>query len=107
MSSEQIKILADLKKRLSNSLNDNLVDLILFGSQLTERNTADSDYDILIIVKNKINWKQEREISDICYEIDLKYGILTDTHILSESEFNAPRGKQPIFINARNHGFHA
>jgi predicted nucleotidyltransferase len=84
-----------------------LIDIVLFGSQLIDTNKQDSDYDILIIVKNKTDWKLEREISDICYDIDLKYGILTDTHILSEADLGTPRGKQPIFVNAMNQGFHA
>ncbi len=88
------------------NLGDNLKDIILFGSQLSDDTRNDSDYDILIIVKNKADWKLERKISDICYEIDLKYNIITDTHILSENELNTPRGRQPIFLNAINQGHH-
>ena len=65
------------------------------------------DYDILIVVKDKTDWKLERQISDICYEIDLRYNIITDTHILSENEFETPRGKQPIFMKAIKNGYHA
>lgn len=107
MTDYKIKILTDLKFNLLNRLRDNLIDVVLFGSQLSDKSRQDSDYDILILVKNKTNWKLEREISDICYEIDLKYGILTDTHILSEADLETPRGKQPIFVNAINQGFHA
>jgi uncharacterized protein len=107
MESMKIKIVKDLKTRLSSKLADNLKDVILFGSQLTENSSEDSDYDILIIVKEKVDWKLERMISDICYEVDLKYGILTDTHILAENEVNSPRGKQPIFYNAINEGYYA
>jgi hypothetical protein len=42
----------------------------------------------------------QRQISDLCYEIELKYNIITDTHIISEKEFSELRGKQPIFVNA-------
>lgn len=107
MTNDKIKILNDLKISLSKRLSDNLVDIILFGSQLSDNIRQDSDYDILILLKNKTDWKLEREISDICYDVDLKYGILTDTHILSEGDLDTPRGKQPIFVNAINQGFHA
>jgi len=100
-------ILYDLKNILSSRFRDNLKDLILFGSQLSGNTSQDSDYDILIILKQKTNWETEREISDLCYEIELKYGIITDTHILSEDELNTPRGKQPIFDNALNTGLYA
>lgn len=80
-------------------------DVILFGSQLTEKRSVESDNDILVVVKNKADWKLEREISDVCYDIDLKFGILRDTHVLSESDLTTPRGKQPIFVNAINKGY--
>jgi len=107
MDSDKVKIIKDLKNRLSNQLGDNLKDLVLFGSQLTGKSSKDSDFDILIVVKNRSDWKLERKISDVCYETELQFGILTDTHILSEDELNLPRGKQPIFDNAINMGYHA
>jgi len=61
----------------------------------------------LILLNKTSDWKLEREISDICYEIDLKYGIITDTHILSNDDLNSPRGRLPIFTNAITNGFHA
>ena len=106
MDSGKIKIIKDLKNRLTNQLGDNLKDVVLFGSQLSGKSSKDSDFDILIVVKNKIDWKLERKISDICYEAELEFGILIDTHILSENELNLPRGKQPIFDNAINMGYY-
>ena len=55
----------------------------------------------------KPDWRYEREISKVCYSIDLKYNIITDIHILSESELDTLRGKQPIFLNAINKGIYA
>jgi predicted nucleotidyltransferase len=107
MVNEKSKILDDLKQKLSAYLADNLKDIILFGSQLSDETHSGSDYDILIIVKYKADWKLERKISDICYEIDLKYNIITDTHILGEDELNSPRGRQPIFTRALNQGYRA
>ena len=39
-------------------------------------------------------------ILDICYDIDLKYDIIIDAHLLSTQELESKRGKQPIFVNA-------
>lgn len=107
MNPETDKIISDLKHRLSERLRENLKEVILFGSQLSGKSTQDSDYDILIILKDKPDWRLEREISDICFEIDIEYNILTDTHILHEEEINSLRGKQPIYYNALNQGYHA
>lgn len=100
-------ILSDLKNVLSLKFKDNLKDLVLFGSHLSGHANQDSDYDILIVLKQKPDWNTEKEISDLCYEIDLKYGIITDTHILGENELNSLRGKQPIFVNALENGIYA
>lgn len=100
MNAVQNLILKELKGILVQRFKEDLKDVILFGSQLSDTVQQDSDYGILIILKQKTDWKTEREISDLCYEIELKHGILTDTHILSEEELNSPRGKQPIFANA-------
>ena len=100
-------VLNDLSNLLKSKFSDDLKDVVLFGSQLSENANKDSDFDFLIILKQKADWKTEREISDLCYEIDLKYNIITDTHIMSESELTTLRGKQPIFVNALSNGLHA
>ena len=107
MTDKKNIIINDLKVVLSARFKDNLKHLILFGSQLSDKANQDSDYDILILLKQKVDWQTEREISDLCYEIDLKYGIITDTHILSEEDLNTLRGKQPVFVNAISKGYRA
>jgi len=104
---DKVKILHDLKHQLSNHLGKELKDIILFGSQVSGLVSQNSDYDFLIILENKPDWKLKKAISDICYTIDLKYDIITDTHILSKSEQNSLRWEQPIFKNALKEGIYA
>lgn len=106
MKSKKYHILHDFNQQLRQRLLDNIKDLVLFGSQINGKAKKDSDYDFLVILKQKADWKTEREISDISFEIELKYNIITDTHILAESELNTLRGKQPIFVNAIEKGMH-
>jgi len=100
-------VLNDLSNLLKARFADNLKDVVLFGSQANDTAHIDSDYDFLIVLKEKVDWKIEREISDLCYEIDSKYDILTDIHILSEGELSTIRGRQPIFVDALANGLHA
>ena len=100
-------IIRELKKHLQEKLGNYILDVILFGSQAMGTSNHDSDYDILILVKTKPDWKIRSTISDFCYDIDLKYDIITDIHILSEGELNSLRGKQPIFQNAIQKGIYA
>ncbi len=100
-------ILRALKKKLEDVYSDSIVSVILFGSQATNTAREDSDYDILILLKNEYSSKDETNILDICYDIDLEYNILIDAHILSIEELSTLRGKQPIFVNALKNGIYA
>lgn len=101
------QIIKDLKNLLKGNFGDIIKDVILFGSQASGHSREDSDYDILIIIKIKPDWQLEKLISDTCYDIDLKYNIVTETHILAESELKTLRGKQPVFRNAILKGIYA
>lgn len=107
MNTNKKEILKDFSQLLRLRFSDDLKDLVLFGSRITGEAKKDSDYDFLVILKQKVDWKTEREISDLSYEIELKYNIVTDTHVLAESELSTLRGKQPIFVNAITKGLHA
>lgn len=100
-------ILEQIKKKIQYLSEIEIVDIILFGSQALDTAKSDSDYDLLIILKNKVDWKTKREIYSLSYDIDLEYNIITDVHILSSDEVNSLRGKQPVFQNAINEGIYA
>ncbi len=104
---EKIQILKELKKHLQIYSGLGIKDIILFGSQLMTQENSDSDFDLLIILDKDYNWKDENRILDLCYDIDLKYNILIDAHIISEKEINSKRGRQSIFINAVKSGVYA
>lgn len=57
--------------------------------------------------KKEYNRNDENRILDICYEIDLKYDIIIDAHLLSEKELESIRGRQPVYITALKNGIYA
>jgi len=107
MEKEKYLILQELKSLLQSHLKNNLKEIVLFGSQVdAQKPLKDSDYDILILLNQSVDWKTQRLISDLCYEIELKHNITIDTHILSQEDLDTLRGKQPIFQNALSTGLH-
>jgi predicted nucleotidyltransferase len=100
-------ILTELKHKLEELYSDSLRNVVLFGSQANNKSTEFSDYDILILLNNDYNHNDENQILDICYDIDLKYNIIIDVHLLSTNELNSKRGRQPIFVNALKNGIYA
>ncbi len=101
------EILTELKKHLKENFGDSVKEVILFGSHARGYSDDYSDYDILIILDRDYTGKDENKILDLCYDIDLKYDIILDVHILSKNELNTMRGKQPVFINALKSGIYA
>ncbi len=102
---DRIRIIKELKSHLTQQLGNYVRDVVLFGSQ-QYKNVPGSDYDVLIVVKYMPDWNLRKKISDFCYDIELKYNIILDTHILSKDELDNPRGKQPIFQNAIQNGYY-
>lgn len=101
------KILQDLKNYLLQNYEGSIRDVILFGSQSYGDFKENSDYDVLIILDEDYNSKDESNLLDLCYDIDLKYNIILDVHIISTNELSSIRGKQPIFVNAIKSGIYA
>lgn len=103
-----IVIITELKRVLVSQFGDNIIDVILFGSQASGKSNEDSDYDILILVANDYNWKYQNLLFDKAFDVGLKYQVLFDLHLLSVNEKNnLLRGKEPIFINAMEKGIYA
>lgn len=101
------KILTDLKNHLKEKYGESINEVVLFGSHARGDFNEDSDYDILIVLDKDYSGKDENQILDLCYDIDLKYNILLDVHLLSKNEMTSIRGRQPIFINALKSGIYA
>lgn len=103
----KIIILQDLKNHLSEHFGDEVIQVILFGSQARNEEHKGSDFDILVILKSKYDWRLKEKILDLCYDINLKYDIFIDVHLLADEEINELRGIQPIFQNAILYGIRA
>jgi predicted nucleotidyltransferase len=106
MTDNQI-VLKDLKDILNNNFPDLIESVILFGSQINNTYSEFSDFDILVILKENYDWKLQNKIIDLCYEIDLKYNIVTDIKVISKAELNEPRGRQSYITQALSTGLRA
>jgi len=104
---DNVQILSALKRHLIKNFGKSVIDVILFGSQALGDSNEFSDFDVLIILENDYSGKDENQILDLCYDIDLKYNIFLDVHLISIKELTSVRGRQAVFINAIKSGIHA
>ncbi len=72
---DKLTILQELKQLLHQHFPDTIKDVILFGSQVTKTAHSDSDYDVLIVLKKRCDWKQKKALRYVCYDIALKFSI--------------------------------
>jgi predicted nucleotidyltransferase len=104
---DKLKILKELKSYLQKGYPDYVKDIILFGSQAYGNSNENSDYDILVVLEKDYTARDENQIFDLCYDINLKYNIIIDAHLISERELLTIKGKQPIFTKAIKSGIYA
>ena len=104
---DRLTILKDLKNSLQIGLDGSVQDIILFGSHATGQAAEGSDYDVLIVINKDYDAQVENKVYDMCYDIDLKYNIIIDAHLISIRELSTQRGKQPIFTRAIKTGLYA
>lgn len=105
---KQQHILELLRCRLIGENKPSIADIVLFGSQMKGNSNQFSDYDILIVPDQKLNWTQRREIADVCAEISVENDILIDFKIVSKEEIeHEPIGFHPLIADALKYGIHA
>jgi len=103
----KFKLLLDLKKSFKNELGENIQSLVLFGSQANNNATQNSDYDLILVLKEDYDWNYEKQISKIVYKFELEQNIFTDIHLISLNQLkNTIKGKDPLFYNALNSGIY-
>jgi len=82
-------LIDELNKELKSKYPD-YKGIYLHGSRLNGTANEDSDYDMVFVFDRDVDWKFKKEISDILYEIELKYEILIDARIYSYNEVETP-----------------
>ena len=90
MSEQDNILLTKITRQLKKSSFD-IVGIYLFGSRAKRTFDKDSDYDIAVILSEKIDWKVKDRIQSIIYDIMLEYDIVIDSHIYTKSEIESAK----------------
>jgi len=101
-------ILEAVKNKLQATFGEKIKNVILFGSRAWGVPHEYSDYDFVIVVRGEYDWRFEKEVNAIMYEVDLNYNIITQDLIISDWELeHSLRGKQTIYQKAIKEGIYA
>jgi len=93
-------ILAEVKRALSDELGEQLVAIRLFGSYARGDERADSDIDLLVLVRQIDDYTQMiRRTSIPVADISLRYDVVLSRIFAEEKDFREQQ--TPFFMNVR------
>lgn len=96
-------LLKELKDRLSRIYGDKLEEVILYGSYARGEATPDSDIDVAVVLKGRINPSDEiNRIMDSVYELELKYNELISLYPTSPEKIATSRN--PLILSIKDEG---
>ncbi len=89
--------LSILVQALAETLKDNLVRVIIYGSKARGDQRPDSDTDLMVIIK-KISKEQRNIIYDNLLDIELEYDTRISLAIYTEEEYQVNQRMKSFFI---------
>ncbi|MGH2412535.1 MAG: nucleotidyltransferase domain-containing protein [Microcystaceae cyanobacterium] len=96
-------ILSELRHRLENLYASQLTDVILFGSQARGEALAESDIDVLIVLKAPFDYSQEIErTSQLVADLSLKYQTVLSRAFIEPERLE--QEQSPFLRNVRREG---
>ncbi len=96
-------VLKALKSYLLKEYQDQLDQVILFGSQARQQATPDSDIDVLIVLNDPVDPSAElRRTSHFIADLCLEHNLLISRLFLSRSRFETENS--PLLRNIRQEG---
>lgn len=99
------KALQELKEKLLERFPD--AEIILYGSKARGDFDEESDIDLLILLERPVNGRLEEEITEITYDIELKYDALFGKIIENKDFWNSPLANaMPLHWNIDREGVH-
>ena len=96
-------ILNEFKCELRSLYGERLKDVILFGSHARGEARADSDIDVMVVLRGDVAPGREIDrMIDVITELSLKYSVLLSVVPVAEDKYL--RRNSPLLLNVRREG---
>ena len=99
-----IKILDELVDGILAIMKPSVVSIILYGSVARGTNTEESDVDVAILVKNKMDAEMEDKLYDFVVDMNLKYDKVFSVIDINYDTFRKWEGVTPFYQNVTKEG---
>jgi len=88
---------------LARSLGDQLVSVLLYGSQARNQASPDSDIDVLVVVRDDSDYSDLiRRTSAAVSALSLRYDVVISRAFVSQERYE--REQSPFLLNVRREG---
>lgn len=89
--------LEEFRLRVLRLLGKDLEKIALFGSKAEGRDTAESDIDVFILIKDSKR-VMRRQIFDEAFEVNLKYGVYISPRVITLHTYQHPIWRMTPFL---------
>ncbi|MEM8642263.1 MAG: nucleotidyltransferase domain-containing protein [Cyanobacteria bacterium P01_G01_bin.54] len=97
------QVIATVKAWFAQQYQDDLESLVLYGSQAREDAHADSDVDLLVVLRRAFNYREEiKKTSQFIADLSLEYDTVVSRAFISGQRFREERS--PFLLNVRREG---
>ena len=79
-------------------------EIILFGSRARGDERVDSDWDLLILVPNPVDLKEEQKFRHKLFDLELEYGQSISTFVYSKKDWEGKYRITPLYTNIKEEG---
>ena len=94
----------DVVKTILKLLGDDVVKIILYGSVARGDNTWESDVDIAVLTRRKIDECEKNKLLDLIVQLNFKYETIFSVKMIEENYFNEWQFDLPFFYNIDEEG---
>ncbi|MGI9174057.1 MAG: nucleotidyltransferase domain-containing protein [Rhodothermales bacterium] len=96
-------LLSELKARLGELYGERLEDLLLFGSHARGDAGANSDVDVMVVLRGPVDAHEEiHRMVSIVVELELAWGMILS--VLPVAEVDYHRASKSVIVEARRDG---
>lgn len=98
------KIYSELVDGILRALPTQVLRIVLYGSVARGTNTPESDVDIAIFVRTRLDAEMEDRLSDVVVDMNLKYNKVFSVIDIDNATYQKWRGVTPFYQNVDKEG---
>ncbi len=92
-------IVEEFKRRIEQKFPGELVRVVLFGSKVRGEGTAESDVDVLVVIRSE-DWRRGDEIRALGYALEIEHGVVLSIQVMTLHHYETLRACRSQFFQA-------